>query len=117
VLNKTVDGIQCTVVVYVDDLLITSRNPEMIEEVRTLMVREFQEMKTKDGNEVTYLGMSLIIKNGEIKIKMDYYIQNVLKDWDNMSSQRMGSCFTRTLIQGSLKARINSIEPWLSFCT
>jgi len=51
---------------------------------KTLVVREFQEIKTKDGNEDTYLGMSLIIENGEIKIKMDYYIQNVLKDWDNI---------------------------------
>jgi len=79
--NKTEKGIQTTIVIYVDDLLITSKNKACVDHIRNLIEKEFLEIKTKVGSEITYLGMNLKRNHDSIEISMKGYIANVLSDW------------------------------------
>jgi hypothetical protein len=92
--NKTVNEVQTTIVIYVDDLLITSKSKASIKHVRDLIEHEFLEIKTKEGNEVTYLGMNLKRSEGSIEISMKGYIESML---GLEGSKHSGVCKTRRL--------------------
>ena len=82
--NKTVDRVQTTIVVYVDDLLISSKRKEDVLLIRDLLEKEFLEVKIKEGNDVTYLGMNLKTrKDGSIELSMLQYIKDILDMWPN----------------------------------
>ena len=59
VLNRESVGIQTTVVIYVDDLLVTCKDRTHIAAVKNLIELHFDEVKVKSGFSVTYLGMNL----------------------------------------------------------
>jgi hypothetical protein len=50
------DGLQCTIVLHVDDLLITSASPALIDELVDGLRAEFKETKVVRGPIVPYLG-------------------------------------------------------------
>ena len=76
------DGTQTTVVVYVDDLLITSKRKLHVYNVKDLIQQEFTDIKIKEGNELTYLGMVLKRNDkGDLEIEMKAYIKNVIDEW------------------------------------
>jgi hypothetical protein len=82
--NKTVDGVQTTIIVYVDDLLISSKRKEDVMLIKNLVEKEFLEVKIKEGNDVTYLGMNLKTrKDGSIELSMVQYVKDVLDKWSN----------------------------------
>lgn len=84
--NKTVDGVQTTIVVYVDDLLISSKKKEDVLFIKDLLEKEFLEVKIKEGNDVTYLGMNLKTRNdGSIELSMVQYIKDILDKWPNQN--------------------------------
>ena len=90
--NKGVGDQQTTVVIYVDDLLITSKCQGEINHLKNIIEKEFLEIKTKEGNEVTYLGMSLNRhSNGNMEISMKAYIKDILKEWNNYYNYAMPS--------------------------
>ena len=85
VMNKTVNGIQITVVIYVDDLMITSKSQDEIYKVRDLIEKEFIEIKVKEGKEFTYLGMLLKREeDGSIEINMQSYVESTINEWMNI---------------------------------
>ena len=51
------DGVQCTVVVYVDDLMITCANREPIDAVIALFRKRFHDLTVNEGVVHSYLGM------------------------------------------------------------
>lgn len=80
VYNKTVDGIQCTVAVHVDDLLITCKSIEMITALTEGMRTKYGEVKAVNGPIVDYLGMTMdASKSGEVDVTMTGYIDDMLK--------------------------------------
>ena len=82
--NRVSDGKQTTIVIYVDDLLISSERQSDIEFVKNIIEKEFQEIKIKEGNELSYLGMLLRrLSDGSIEVTMKGYIEEILKDWSN----------------------------------
>ena len=84
VFNKTVNGDQITVVVYVEDLLITCKCISEINKVKCLIEKEFIDIKVKEGSEFTYLGMSIKrYDNGSISVDMRAYIESILKEWSD----------------------------------
>jgi hypothetical protein len=71
---------QCTVVVYVDDLLITCTDQANIDEVLDHVTNKFGELTVHDGLIHSYLGMSFDFSTqSEVKITMDGYTRDLIK--------------------------------------
>lgn len=81
VFNRVSVGIQTTVVLYVDDLLVTSKDRTHIFAVKNLLELHFDEVKMKSGQTVTYLGMSLTRYKDSIEITMKALTDSILQEW------------------------------------
>jgi len=101
VFNKTsIDGTQITVNVYVDDLLITCIDDDLIDQ----FVKEFTDpsiggykdvtTKGKIGNKTEYLGMGLEYnRDGNIKISMKGYIDKIASQWNECNPNELTKDF------------------------
>ena len=86
VFNKSIDGVQCTVMVYVDDLMITSTSSKMIDDLTATLQSKFKSITVHDGKIHSYLGMSFDFSNdGEVKITMQKFIDELMNVY-NVSS-------------------------------
>ena len=80
VLNKVVDGKQCTVCVHVDDLLITCELDEVIDSIYGQLQERYKEVKIQRGPKVSYLGMTLDFSvPGKAKCTMEGYVADLLR--------------------------------------
>ena len=81
VLNWSLNGKQCTVCLYVDDLLITSRDSVMINRTIDVLKAKYTTLTVHDGKHHNYLGMSLTFRNDSktVSISMEGYINDLLK--------------------------------------
>ena len=78
--NKRKDGIQCTVALHVDDLLITSVSAPLIDELCEGLKMKYGEISRSDGPVVNYLGMTFDLRvKGEATVTMTRHIQNTLE--------------------------------------
>ena len=82
--NKTVNGNQTTIVIYVDDLAISSKDKSNVHAAMELIKKEFIEVKLKDSNEMSYLGMKLMITSDGIEVGMVNYIEGILKEFEGV---------------------------------
>lgn len=74
------NGLQCTVTVHVDDLLIMSASEAMITELTEGLRKRYGDISLKHGPVVNYLGMVLDFSHaGEARVTMCGYIEDVLK--------------------------------------
>jgi hypothetical protein len=79
VFNSWKDNIQTTVVVYVDDLLITSANKQKIDSTLKTLGEKYGELKTSGGKHVDFLGMKFNFAiEGAVKISMPGYVEGLL---------------------------------------
>jgi hypothetical protein len=82
VFNKEKDGIQVTVGIYVDDIMVTCSNQSMIDETLDLLKQTYQTVTVHEGKVHSYLGMTFDFSTeGKVKITMDGYIQELLKTY------------------------------------
>jgi Reverse transcriptase (RNA-dependent DNA polymerase) len=73
-------GVQCTVCVHVDDLLIMSESSSMIRRLTDGLTERYGEISLKHGPVLNYLGMVLdFTLAGEAKVTMAGYTDEVLK--------------------------------------
>ena len=84
VFNKVVDGVQCTITLHVDDLMVTSINEQLIDEVMQTLKQKYErpdaKIEVKEGKVHKYLGMTLDFSNdGKVIITMNKYIRELLK--------------------------------------
>ena len=80
VFNMMIDGVQCTVVVYVDDLLITCVNQSAIDDVLAYLKKELKNITVKTDDVVSYLGMNFDFSTaGAVKISMPAYTMEVIQ--------------------------------------
>jgi hypothetical protein len=83
VFNKGVADNQSTVVVYVDDLLITTRKDDQFYELKDMLEKNFKEITLKEGKVIPYLGMIWdYAVPGEVKVTMDGYVSEILETSD-----------------------------------
>jgi hypothetical protein len=81
VLNKTVNGKQCTIMLYVDDLLVTCEDASTIAEVIKQLEAAFEgDVKSCYDRDLSYLGMHLKIERGSITVSMVAYLRGVLDE-------------------------------------
>jgi Reverse transcriptase (RNA-dependent DNA polymerase) len=73
-------GVQCTVCVHVDDLLIMSVSEGMIKDLTDGLTKRYGEITLKHGPVSNYLGMVLDFTHaGEVRVTMCGYVDEILK--------------------------------------
>ena len=82
ILNKTCeDGKQLTVVLYVDDLLVTCVHPERIRELLAQLRKKYNEVTAVEGPVVEYLGQRIdFTVPGTASITMDGMTERIIAD-------------------------------------
>jgi hypothetical protein len=76
-LNKK--GEHCTLCIHVDDLLITSVNKSMINELTDGLKKRYGEITLKHGPLINYLGISVDFSHaGEARLTMAGYVNEIL---------------------------------------
>ena len=76
-------GVQCTIALQVDDLLISSVSREMIESLCTGLRKKYGEMSRKDGPVVNYLRMVFDMRHpGEARVSMKGFVDDLLEGSD-----------------------------------
>jgi hypothetical protein len=82
--NKTIDGNQCTILWHVDNLKISHADPEVVTSVIKLLKAKFGKeapLTIMRGKVHNYLGMTLDYSiDGKVQIKMIDNINNMVKD-------------------------------------
>ena len=74
-------GVQCTIAVHVDDLMVTSTNRAMIELVASGLMRRYGDIIRKDGPVVNYLGMVFDLTITCVgRVSMTGYVEDMLKE-------------------------------------
>ena len=82
VFNIVDSKVQCTVVVYVDDLLITCVDEDMIARVQEYLIKTYVNVKCEEGEFHSYLGMNLDFRTrGQVSISMKGYIEEMMSDY------------------------------------
>ena len=72
VYNRKSNGVQCTVVVHVDDLIITCVDMGMIDSLCDGLESKYGEITRKDGPVLNYLGMVFnLSQRGEVRMSME----------------------------------------------
>ena len=75
------EGNQCTICVYVDDLLITCKRQETIDAIVGHLNTRYGGVKTSTGKRLHYLGMILdFTTEGYVKITMDGMIEAIIAE-------------------------------------
>jgi len=82
--NKNVNGNQVTIVIYVDDLAISCKDKAEVHKIKDIIEKEFLDIKVKESNEMSYLGMSLKLSDAGIEMSRKGYIEEVLKDYGEL---------------------------------
>jgi hypothetical protein len=84
VMNKTINGRQCTIIWHVDDLKISHVNKEVVEDIIEMLNKKFGKespLTTTRGRILEYLGMTLDYSTkGKVKISMYDYIDKLLTE-------------------------------------
>lgn len=89
VFNRTIDGIQTTICVYVDDLLITSAHEGHAIEAVDMLKAKYGDLSVNQGDQHSYLGMLFNFDriNRVVKISMNKYIEDIVDSlWDGGSA-------------------------------
>ena len=83
VFNKTYNGIQCTICLYVDDLLITCTDESIINQIITALQKRFPGIVPVEGKVHSYLGMLFDFTTpGEVKVTMEHYTKGILEQYN-----------------------------------
>jgi hypothetical protein len=78
--NKTENGVQCTVAVYVDDLYITCKRVDAIDDLIERLKVVYKSIKEHRGEKLPYLGMLLDYSvKGQVAITMESYILDCIR--------------------------------------
>ena len=80
VYNRTEGGVQCTVAFHVDNLIITSENMSMIDDLCKGLKSEYGDITRRDGPLLNYLRMSFDLSvPGEVSMSMKGYTNDVIQ--------------------------------------
>jgi ribosomal protein L24E len=83
VFNKTVNGAQVTLLLYVDDLFITSKSEELTKETINYITKLYGKLTSTYGMKHSYLGMTFDFSVPDlVKVNMNGYINDIINDYN-----------------------------------
>jgi hypothetical protein len=95
VFNRVVNGRQQTLVIHVDDMLITAESEEAIDNIIKEIGEKYENLSVYRGRKLDYLGMTFdFTENGKVKVTMNGYIHDLLelcKDIEGMAKTPAGN--------------------------
>ena len=80
VFNKSVNGVQITVCFHVDDLLVTSKSPELIKSMEEHLRKSFTQVTFTRGDLHSFLSMTIECSKESIAVDMQGYVEKCLDD-------------------------------------
>jgi hypothetical protein len=82
VANKMINGKQCTICWYVDDLKISHMSRRIVEDIIKIIEERYGKMTVTHGKKHTYVGMDIeFTGNGQVKIFMKEYLKEAIADF------------------------------------
>ena len=72
--------------IYVDDLLVFASEAET-KRIRNFLTVAFTTITMSIANSISYLGMQLSSTDAQFTVDMDFYVDQVLKDWKHVAMQ------------------------------
>lgn len=82
VANKIIEGSQCTLLWYVDDLKISHVSEKVVQDVLKWLKDVYGEIRTTRGTLHDYLGMDIDFSHkGEVKVSMKNYLQETIDEF------------------------------------
>ena len=100
VANKEINGKQCTIVWYVDDLKVSHVEEGVVKDVMSKISKRYKGLEAKISDEHTYLGMNIKYhKDGTVSIGMEEYVDEVL---DTFGTESAITSATTTPARGNL---------------
>jgi hypothetical protein len=86
VMRRVVEGVVYTLLIFVDDFLVIATEAEF-ERLRQAFTKEFRWITMEVSNILSYLGMQVELHRGYAIIDMLFYIEKILKDYENLGKQ------------------------------
>jgi hypothetical protein len=83
VMRRSTGGLIFCILIYVDDLLIFASQEET-ETIRDFLTTAFKTITMSVSNSLSYLGMQLLWANGCFTVDMDFYVEQIIKDWSHL---------------------------------
>ena len=96
--NKMVDGAQCTIVWYVDDVKVSHVNRKVVEDVMKELEEHFGTLDVTYGPKQEYLGMNLEIKDKKIIIDMTDQVDDLVDFFDEDITNTVSSPGNKNLM-------------------
>ena len=91
VVNQTINGEQCTICWYVDDLKILHADPSVVPNVIKKIEKKFGKMTVKRGKSHTFVGMNIeFTKNRTVTISMKDYIKECKEAYEELGGKISG---------------------------
>ena len=77
------NGDQCTIILHVDDLMITCKKQEVIEEVVHNLIKVYKEVKVTKDAVHSYLGMKFdFSRRGRVTVSQEGYVSDLIKAYE-----------------------------------
>jgi hypothetical protein len=87
VFNKIIDGHQCTIILYVDDMLIAHLSKRVVKDITDALDSKYGKGTKSEGKVIQFLGMKIEREgNGVIEVSMPKHTQELLEDWNIQST-------------------------------
>jgi hypothetical protein len=80
IFRKVNGQVLCILILYVDDILLFTDDEE-IKQVEIFMKREFKWIAVINDNVQSYLGMNNTVSENSVTVDMDYFTQQLLKEF------------------------------------
>lgn len=84
IMNKMIDGKQCTLSIFVDDILALSVDTKTLEWLLAELKKEFDDVKAEIGNDLSYLGMHIQLTKGKATVLMVQFAKELLNDYGHV---------------------------------
>ena len=82
VLNKEIDGKQCTVVLHVDDIKLSHADEKVVRKVAAQLSETYGEMELRTGDVLEYCGITLDYgEEGTVKIGAETHIDEAIEQF------------------------------------
>lgn len=105
------DGVQVTIAVHVDDLLVTSESEANLARFESYMLRRYAEVKVKRGEVIDYLGMTFDFTTaGQVAVTMDNCINDILESCGEVPVRATPAAETLFDVRDAPKAEKVAVE-------
>ena len=79
VMNKMINGHQCTVLWHVDDLKISHKDEQVVMDVLNYLQEIYGKLSVTIGKSHTYIGMNIRYVGRKVKISMRHYLEEAIE--------------------------------------